>query len=79
MVQMLRNTFGVDVVTTFADVDDIDLSEATSNTAKDDLERVERTVFNDMGIASNLFNADGNLTMASSVMVDEGSFRSLID
>ena len=79
MVQMLRNTFGVDVVTTFADVDDIDLSEATSNTTKDDLERVERTVFNDMGIASNLFNADGNLTMASSVMVDEGSFRSLID
>ena len=79
MVQMLRNTFGVDVVTTFADVDDIDLSEATSNTAKDDLERVERTVFNDMGIASNLFNTDGNLALASSVVVDEGSFRSLID
>jgi hypothetical protein len=32
-----------------------------------------------MGIASNLFNTDGNLALASSVVVDEGSFRSLID
>jgi hypothetical protein len=79
MVQMLQNTFGVDVVTTFADVDDIDLSESTSNTSSDDLERVERTAYNNMGIASNLFNTDGNLALASSVVVDEGSFRNLID
>ena len=78
MVQMLRNTFGVDVVTTFADVDDIDLSDTTASTATDDLERVERTAYNNMGLASNLFNADGNLALSSSVLVDESSIRSLL-
>lgn len=78
MVQMLRNTFGVDVVTTFADVDDIDLSDNTTSTSTDELEKVERTAYNNMGLASNLFNADGNLALNSSVLVDESSIRSLL-
>ena len=79
MVQMLRNTFGVDVVTTFAEVDDIDLSDNTTTTSTDELQKSERTVYNNMGITSTLFNADGNLAQAGSVLVDEGSIRSLID
>lgn len=67
MVQMLRNTFGVDVVTTFADVDDIDLSDNTTSTSTDELEKVERTAYNNMGISSNLFNANGNLSLNTSV------------
>ena len=78
MVQMLRNTFGVDVVTTFADVEDIDLSDKTTSTSTDELEKVERTAYNNMGLASNLFNADGNLALNSSVLVDESSIRSLL-
>ena len=78
MVQMLRNTLGVDVVTTFADVDDIDLSDKTASTSTDELAKVERTAYNNMGIASNLFNADGNLALNSSVLVDESSIRSLL-
>lgn len=78
MVQMLRNTLGVDVVTTFADVDDIDLSDKTASTSTDELEKVERTTYNNMGITSNLFNADGNLALNSSVLVDESSIRSLL-
>jgi hypothetical protein len=31
-----------------------------------------------MGLASNLFNADGNLALSSSVLVDESSIRSLL-
>ena len=78
MVQMLRNTLGVDVVTTFADVDDIDLSDKTASTSTDELAKVERTAYNNMGITSNLFNADGNLALSSSVLVDESSIRSLL-
>lgn len=78
MVQMLRNTFGVDVVTTFADVDDIDLSDNTTSTSTDELEKVERTTYNNMGLASNLFNADGNIALSQSVLVDESSIRSLL-
>ena len=78
MVQMLRNTLGVDVVTTFADVDDIDLSDKTASTSTDELSKVERTAYNNMGITSNLFNADGNLALNSSVLVDESSIRSLL-
>lgn len=78
MVQMLRNTFGVDVVTTFADVDDIDLSDNTTSTSTDELEKVERTAYNNMGISSNLFNANGNLSLNTSVQNDESSIRSLL-
>lgn len=78
MVQMLRNTFGVDVVTTFADVEDIDLSDNTTSTSTDELEKVERTAYNNMGISSNLFNANGNLSLNTSVLNDESSIRSLL-
>lgn len=77
-VDMLRNAIGVDVITTFADVDSIDISDTATSTATDDLERVERTVYNSMGISQNLFNTDGNLSLEKSILNDEGSMRSLL-
>jgi hypothetical protein len=77
-VDMLRNAIGTDVITTFADIDSIDLSDATASTATDDLERVERTVYNSMGVSKNLFNTDGNLSLEKSILNDEGSIRSLL-
>lgn len=50
-VQMLRRAIGVDVLTTFADIDSIDMSDKNTTTTSDDLEKVERTVFNNMGIS----------------------------
>jgi hypothetical protein len=74
-VTMLRKAIGVDVLTTFADIEKIDTKDNNSSTTTDDLEKVERTVFNNAGISRNLFNADGNLAVANSILVDEASIR----
>lgn len=63
-VEMLRRAIGVDVLTTFTDVEAIDMSDKATTTSKDDLEKVERSVFNSMGLSQNLFNANGNLSLA---------------
>ena len=77
-VDMLSRAIGVDVLTTFADIEPIDLSDSTTATTKDDLAKVERTVFNDLGISQNLFNTDGNMSLDRSILNDEGSIRSLL-
>lgn len=77
-VDMLKRTIGVDVLTTFTDVETIDLSDKTTTTSKDDLEKVERAVFNALGISQNLFNADGNLSLSQSVLNDETSAKYLL-
>lgn len=77
-VQMLKRAVGVDVLTTFADIDSIDMSDKNTTATQDDLEKVERTVFNALGVSQNLFNTDGNLAMANSILNDEGSVRSLL-
>jgi hypothetical protein len=77
-VQMLSRAVGVDVLTTFTDVESIDMSDKNTTTSVDDLAKVERTVYNAMGISSNLFNTDGNLSLEKSILNDEGSIRSLL-
>lgn len=48
---MLKRAIGVDVLTTFADIESIDMSDKNTTTSSDDLKKVERTVFNSMGIS----------------------------
>jgi hypothetical protein len=74
---MLKRAIGVDVLTTFADIEKIDTKDSNSNTTTDDLEKVERTVFNNAGISRNLFNADGNLAVTNAILTDEASIREL--
>ena len=76
-VQMLKRAVGVDVLTTFADIDSVDMSDKNTATSQDDLEKVERAVFNSLGIAQNLFNSSGNLSMDKSVLNDESTMRNL--
>lgn len=76
-VEMLRRAVGIDVLTTFADIQKIDTKDANSATTTDDLEKVERTVFNNSGVSHNLFNAEGNLAVTNSVLVDESSIKDL--
>lgn len=75
-VAMLKHTVGTDIITTFADIDSIDLSDST-NVDTDDLERAERTVYNAAGVSSALFNTDGNLALSNSILQDEGVMRDL--
>ena len=77
-VEMLSRAIGVDVLTTFTDVESVDLSDSSAASATDDLERMERTVYNNLGISQNLFNADGNLSLQNSILNDEGVMRSFI-
>ena len=77
-VAMLQRAIGVDILTTFADIDAIDLNDTNASEATDQLERVERTVYNALGVSKNLFNTDGNLSLEKSILADEGSMRTLL-
>ena len=77
-VDMLSRAIGVDVLTTFADIESIDMSDKNTSTTKDDLEKVERSTFNALGISQNLFNTDGNLSLEKSILNDESSVRNLL-
>jgi hypothetical protein len=77
-VEMLRRAVGVDVLTTFADIDSIDMSDKNTTTSQDDLAKVERSVFNAIGTSQNLFNTEGNMALEKSVLNDEGQLRNLI-
>lgn len=77
-VEMLKRAVGVDVLTTFADIESIDMADKNTSTTTDDLEKVERAVFNSLGISQNLFNTDGNLSLEKSILNDESSVRNLL-
>lgn len=77
-VAMVNDVIGVDVITTFADIDDIDVSSDNASSTDDALERNERSVYNAFGVAKGLFNSDGNLAMAQSILNDESSLRNLL-
>lgn len=77
-VEMLRRAIGIDVLTTFADIEAINTSDKNTTATQDDLEKVERSVYNALGVSQNLFNADGNLSLSTSILQDESSVRNLL-
>lgn len=78
VVKMLGKAIGIDVLTTFADVEVADMADKSSVTAIDELEKVERTVYNESGTAQNLFNTDGNIALEKSILDDEANIYNLI-
>ena len=77
-VKMLGRAIGLDVLTTFADVDVADLADKNTAASMDELEKVERTVYNESGTAQNLFNTDGNIALEKSLLDDEGNLYNLL-
>jgi hypothetical protein len=77
-VEMLADAIGVDVLTTFADIKGIEVSDANATVTDDSLDNAERTVYNALGVSKNLFNTDGNLALEKSILTDEGSMRDLL-
>ena len=77
-VAMLSRAIGVDILTTFADVESIDLSDNKTTTTTDDLAKVERTVYNAAGTSRNIFNTEGNLALEKSILEDESTIRNLL-
>ena len=77
-VLMLSRAIGVDVLTTFADVAVEDMADTSNTTATDDLERVERQVYNEAGVSQMQFNTDGNIALEKSILNDEASMYNLL-
>lgn len=76
--QMLAQTIGLDVLTTFADISVEDLADNVTTTSSDELEKVERTVFNEAGVSQMQFNTDGNIALEKSTLNDEAALYNLI-
>ena len=75
---MLSRCIGVDVMTTFADVQAINTSDKNTTATQDDLAKVERSLYNALGLSKNLFNTDGNLSLEKSILDDESTVRNLL-
>lgn len=78
VVDMLGHSIGTDVVTTFADVKVEDVADTSASEQTDTLERMERAVYNAFGTSRDLFNSDGNIALANSILDDESIMRSLL-
>ena len=77
-VKMLSRAIGVDVLTTFADVDVADMSDKGNTTTVDELAKVQRTVYNEAGVSQLQFNSDGNTALNNSILNDEASMYNLL-
>lgn len=77
-VQMLQRAIGIDVLTTFADVEVADMADNRTTTTSDELEKVERTVYNEAGVSQMQFNTDGNIALEKSILNDQASMWNLI-
>lgn len=77
-VNMLKKAIGIDILTTFADVEVADMSDNRSTAASDDLQRVERAVYNEAGVSQMQFNTDGNIALEKSILNDAASLYNLI-
>ena len=77
-VKMLSKAIGIDVLTTFAEVDVADMCDSQAAATMDELSKVERTVYNESGTAQNLFNTDGNIALEKSILDDEANMQGLI-
>ena len=77
-VRMISRAIGVDVLTTFADVEVADMSDKSNTTQTDDLVRVERQVYNEAGVSQMQFNSDSNIALNNSILNDEATLYNLI-
>lgn len=79
VVNMVGDAIGVDVLTTFADITVADLSDKGNITSVDELERVERSLYNEAGVSQKQFNTDGQTALDKSISNDEATMDDLLD
>lgn len=77
-VRMLGKAIGIDVLTTFADVDVADMADNKTTTTTDELAKVERGVYNEAGVSQMQFNTDGNIALEKSILNDEAAMYNLL-
>ena len=69
VVNMLKNNEGTDVITTFAKLEAISLGDK-SKTERDNLEKIERSVYNEAGVSRLLFSSDSAVSVDASIKND---------
>ena len=77
-VRMLSKAIGIDVLTTFADVDVADMADKNTTTTVDELSKVERTIYNEAGVSQMQFNTDCNIALEKSILNDEAAMYTLM-
>lgn len=77
-VKMLTKAIGIDVLTTFAEVDVADMSDKGNQSNLDELEKVQRTVYNEAGVSQMQFNSDSNTALNNSILNDQASMYDLL-
>lgn len=77
-VQMLGRAIGIDVLTTFADVEVADMETTSAAAQTDDLARVERQLYNEAGVSQMQFNTDGNIALEKSILNDEATMYNML-
>ena len=77
-VMMLKNALGLEVLTTLADVSVEDMTDSNASAQTDDLQRVERQLYNEAGVSQMQFNTDGNIALEKSILNDEATMYNML-
>lgn len=77
-VRMLGKAIGIDILTTFAEVEVADIADKRATTGADELKKVERSVYNEAGVSQMQFNTNGNIALEKSILNDEASMSNLL-
>lgn len=77
-IDMVGDAVGISVLSTIADVHLEDLNNGAGDEANNSVEAAEDSAYNDFGIASSLFNTDGNLALEKSITTDEAYVKPLL-
>lgn len=77
-IDMVGDAVGVSVLSTIANVHLEDLNDSQGENSQDAVAASEDNVYNTLGIASSLFNTDGNLALEKSITTDEAYVKPLL-
>lgn len=78
-VQMLSRAIGVDVLTTFADVDVESIADTgIANSQNNDLERVTNQIYTEGGISLQQFNSDNSIALEKSIANDAATMYNML-
>lgn len=66
---MMKNNADVDVLTSFADTEMLDIQDS-AQANRDNLEKMERSTYNEAGVSKNLFDTDSSMALEYSLTND---------
>lgn len=70
MVQMLQNNDHIDVLTTYGDAELVQAQDLSGQSQRNSLEKFTTTLYDNLGVSGQLFNAEGNTALRYSVDKD---------